>query len=71
MKGENICPYISQLLLGGENILWVAKQVGHSNATTTLKRYARWIKNDSDGKKSNQIFTQSLHKYDESKNSLS
>lgn len=55
--------YISQCLLAGENILWVSKQVGHENASTTFKRYARWIKNDTDGSKSNDVFTQSLHYY--------
>lgn len=58
------------MLVGGENLLWVSKQAGHSNATTTLKRYARWIKNDKDGKKSDAIFTQSLHKYSSDKNDL-
>jgi integrase len=34
------------MLMAGENPLWVAKQMGHTDAALTLKRYARWIASD-------------------------
>jgi integrase len=38
--------YASLMLMAGENPLWVAKQMGHTDAALTLKRYARWITSD-------------------------
>jgi integrase len=31
------------LLMGGVNVAYIAKQMGHANVTTTLTKYARWI----------------------------
>jgi len=38
--------YASMMLMAGENPLWVAKQMGHTDAALTLKRYGRWIASD-------------------------
>jgi integrase len=38
--------YASMMLMAGENPLWVAKQMGHTDAALTLKRYGRWITSD-------------------------
>lgn len=35
--------FASQALSAGENIMWVAKQMGHKDWTVTAKKYARWI----------------------------
>lgn len=35
--------FASQALSAGENIMWVAKQMGHRDWTVTAKKYARWI----------------------------
>ncbi|MBL4774947.1 MAG: site-specific integrase [Mariprofundus sp.] len=35
--------YASMLLSAGENPAWIAKQMGHSNMQTLLRRYARWM----------------------------
>ncbi len=31
------------LLINGKNILYISKQLGHSNPTTTLRYYAKWL----------------------------
>lgn len=38
--------YASMMLTAGENLLWVAGQMGHVDAALTLKRYSRWIASD-------------------------
>lgn len=35
--------FASHALSAGENIMWVAKQMGHRDWTITAKKYARWI----------------------------
>jgi len=35
--------FASQALSAGENVMWVAKQMGHRDWTITAKKYARWI----------------------------
>lgn len=35
--------FASMLLSAGENILWVARQMGHKDPTITARRYARWL----------------------------
>jgi integrase len=35
--------FASHALSAGENIMWVAKQMGHHDWTITAKKYARWI----------------------------
>jgi integrase len=38
--------YASMMLVAGENPMWVAKQMGHTDWSLTAKRYARWIPSD-------------------------
>lgn len=35
--------YASMMLSNGENIMWVAKQMGHANIEMVMKTYGRWI----------------------------
>ncbi len=35
--------FASLMLSSGENVLWVAKQMGHADWTITARTYARWI----------------------------
>jgi integrase len=35
--------YASMLISQGENVLWVSKQMGHSNMQVTLRRYTNWL----------------------------
>jgi integrase len=35
--------YATNMLTQNKPIAWIAKQLGHSDATTTLRKYARWI----------------------------
>lgn len=35
--------FASHALSAGENVMWVAKQMGHRDWTITAKKYARWI----------------------------
>ena len=39
--------YASMMISQGENIMWVSQQMGHASMEVTLKRYARWISDDS------------------------
>jgi len=39
--------YASMLLSSGEALQFVARQLGHSSVTTTERKYARWIPNDT------------------------
>ncbi len=41
--------YASMMLTAGENPAWVARQMGHTNMTTTIKKYARWLPEGDDG----------------------
>lgn len=41
--------FATTLLMGGINIGYIAKQLGHSNITTTLTKYARWIEGADGG----------------------
>lgn len=36
--------FASLSLSAGENVMWVAKQMGHKDWTVTARKYARWIK---------------------------
>src|SRR5438874_4124793 len=38
--------YASMMLMAGENPMWVAKQMGHTDWSLTAKRYSRWIPSD-------------------------
>jgi integrase len=55
--------YISLALDAGEKPMFVAIQVGHSNARTLFEHYAGYIKDDHDGSKIDAKLTQSLHNY--------
>lgn len=35
------------MLSSGENIMWVAKQMGHANIETVIKVYGKWIPDSS------------------------
>lgn len=35
--------FASQAISAGENVMWVARQLGHKSWTVTAKHYARWI----------------------------
>ncbi|CCP16101.1 Putative lambdoid prophage Rac integrase [Stenotrophomonas maltophilia RA8] len=35
--------FTSQALSAGENVMWVARQMGHRDWTITAKKYGRWI----------------------------
>ncbi|CAG9932455.1 protein of unknown function [Candidatus Nitrotoga arctica] len=37
--------YASMRLSGGENSIWVAKQMGHVDGTMIAKLYGKWIPN--------------------------
>lgn len=43
--------YASQLLSGGENILFVAQQMGHRNTEMVMRHYARWVKQGKEKQK--------------------
>jgi len=34
------------MLMAGEHVMWVAKQMGHTDWSLTSKRYSRWIQSD-------------------------
>jgi integrase len=38
--------YATMMLMAGENVLWVAQQMGHKDWSLTAKRYSRWIPSD-------------------------
>jgi integrase len=38
--------YASMMLMGGESVMWVAAQMGHTNWALTAARYSRWIRSD-------------------------
>jgi integrase len=38
--------YASMMLMAGEHVMWVAKQMGHTDWSLTAKRYSRWITSD-------------------------
>lgn len=42
--------YASMMLSGGENIMWVASQMGHVDTEMVMKTYGKWIPNDESKK---------------------
>lgn len=56
--------FASLCLTSGENIAWVARQLGHKDIAMTLRRYARYMEGviDSGGEKLTQVLTHSGHK---------
>ncbi|PJE14249.1 DUF3596 domain-containing protein [Legionella sp.] len=42
--------YASMMLSGGENIMWVANQMGHVDTEMVMKTYGKWIPNDASKK---------------------
>lgn len=41
--------FASLALMGGVNVAYIAKQLGHAKVTTTLNAYARWIEGADKG----------------------
>ena len=56
--------FASLCLTGGEDIAWVARQLGHKSIAMTLNRYARFMDGitDSGGEKLTRLLTQPRHK---------
>jgi len=56
--------FASLCLTAGEDIAWVARQLGHKSIAMTLKRYARWIEGveTTGGDKMTALLTQSSHR---------
>jgi integrase len=40
----------SMMLSGGENIMWVASQMGHVDTEMVMRTYGKWIPDDSSKK---------------------
>lgn len=38
--------FASMMISNGEDILWVSSMLGHKDSTTTLEKYARYIKQE-------------------------
>ena len=47
--------FASLMISNGEDILWVSKMLGHKDSSTTLEKYARFVKTD-DGTKNRASF---------------
>ncbi|MBX9811254.1 MAG: site-specific integrase [Burkholderiales bacterium] len=56
--------FASLCLTAGEDIAWVARQLGHKTIAMVLKRYARWIEGieTSGGEKMTRLLSQSGHR---------
>ena len=56
--------FASLCLTSGEDIAWVARQLGHKTIAMTLKRYARWIEGveTSGGEKLDRLLSQPSHR---------
>jgi len=39
--------YASTLLMAGEHVMWVSKQMGHKDWTFTARTYSRWIQDNA------------------------
>jgi integrase len=55
--------FASLCLTAGEDVAWVARQLGHKTIAMTLKRYARWIEgvNVTGGEKFTRVLSQAGH----------
>lgn len=42
--------YASMMLSGGENIMWVASQMGHVDTEMVMRTYGKWIPNEESKK---------------------
>ncbi len=53
-------------LTAGENPLWVARQLGHSNVEMLFRVYARWVKDvtRNDGSAFERLLDESQHTKD-------
>ena len=51
------------MLMAGEHVMWVAKQMGHTDWSLTAKRYSRWITSDMPdaGQKAVRLWSQLGH----------
>jgi integrase len=58
--------YASMMLMAGENVMWVAQQMGHTDWSLTAKRYSRWIPSDMPdaGSKAVQAFWSAFGQHD-------
>jgi len=43
--------YASMMLSGGENIMWVASQMGNVETEMVMKTYGKWIPNEASKKR--------------------
>ncbi|HME99469.1 MAG TPA: site-specific integrase [Terriglobia bacterium] len=55
--------YASMMLMAGEHVMWVAKQMGHTDWAFTARTYSRWIPDDAPdaGNKAVALWSQSGH----------
>ena len=51
------------MLMAGEHVMWVAKQMGHTDWSLTAKRYSRWVSSDMPdaGNKAAKLWSQVGH----------
>ena len=56
--------YATMMLMAGEHVMWVAKQMGHTDWSFTARTYSRWIPDDAPeaGNKAVQMWSQSGHR---------
>ena len=38
--------FASMMISNGEDILWVSNMLGHKDSTTTLEKYAKYVKQE-------------------------
>jgi integrase len=55
--------YASMMLMAGEHVMWVAKQMGHTDWAFTARTYSRWIPDDAPeaGNKAVALWSHSGH----------
>jgi integrase len=53
--------YASMMLMAGEHVMWVAKQMSHTDWSLTAKRYSRWIAADMPDAGSKAVTAWSQH----------
>src|SRR5437870_6834449 len=55
--------YASMMLMANEHVMWVAKQMGHTDWSFTARTYARFIPDDAPqaGNKAVTLWSQSSH----------
>lgn len=55
--------YATMMLMAGEHVMWVAKQMGHTDWSFTARTYSRWIPDDAPeaGNKAVNLWSRSGH----------